>query len=44
VYTFLDLTTLVSHAGTFAIYGCFGIAALFFILKSIPETKGLTID
>lgn len=44
VYTFLDLTTLVSHAGTFAIYGCFGIGALFFILKSIPETKGLTID
>jgi MFS family permease len=44
VYTFLDLTTLVSHAGTFAIYGCFGIGALFFILKSIPETKGCAID
>ncbi len=44
VYTFLDLTARVSHAGTFAIYGCFGIAALFFILKSIPETKGCEID
>ena len=44
VYTFLDLTTRVSHAGTFAIYGCFGILALFFILKYIPETKGRAID
>jgi MFS family permease len=44
VYTFLDLTTLVSHAGTFAIYGCFGIGALFFILKSVQETKGCPID
>lgn len=44
VYTFLDLTKRLSHAGTFAIYGCFGILALFFILKCIPETKGRAID
>jgi MFS family permease len=44
VFTFLDLTSKVSHAGTFALYGCFGILALFFILKYIPETKGRPID
>jgi len=44
VYTFLDLTTSLSHAGTFAVYGCFGVAALFFILNRIPETKGCEID
>ncbi len=44
VFTFLDLTTKVSHAGAFAIYGSFGILALIFILKYIPETKGRTID
>jgi MFS family permease len=44
VFTFLDLTTRVSHAGTFAIYAFFGILALFFILKYIPETKGRTLD
>jgi MFS family permease len=44
VFTFLDLTTKVSHAGAFAIYGFFGILALIFILKYIPETKGRTID
>lgn len=44
VFTFLDLTTRVSHAGTFAIYACFAVLALFFILKYIPETKGRTLD
>lgn len=44
VFTFLDLATKLSHAGAFAIYGCFGILTLFFIWKYIPETKGLTLD
>ncbi|HEX4839556.1 MAG TPA: MFS transporter [Rhabdochlamydiaceae bacterium] len=44
VFTFLDLTSKVSHAGAFALYGGFGILALFFILKYIPETKGRLID
>jgi SP family arabinose:H+ symporter-like MFS transporter len=44
VFTFLDLTTRISHAGTFAIYGSFGVLSLFFILKYIPETKGRTLD
>jgi MFS family permease len=44
VYTFLDLTTRVSRAGTFAIYAFCGVLALFFILKYIPETKGRSLD
>lgn len=44
VYTFLDLATQLSHAGAFAIYAFFGILALFFILKYIPETKGQVLD
>ncbi|HUD01904.1 MAG TPA: MFS transporter, partial [Rhabdochlamydiaceae bacterium] len=44
VFTFMDLTARVSHAGTFAIYAFFGILAFFFIWKYIPEMKGKVLD
>jgi MFS family permease len=44
VFTFLDFTTSISHAGTFALYAFFGFFALYFIWKYIPETKGRTLD
>lgn len=44
VFTFVDLTSKVSHAGAFAIYAFFGMLALFFILKYISETKGQILD
>ncbi|HEY5236541.1 MAG TPA: MFS transporter, partial [Rhabdochlamydiaceae bacterium] len=44
VFTFLDLTILLSYAGTFAIYAFFGVIALLYILKHIPETKGRILD
>ncbi len=44
VFTFMGFTTKLSHAGTFALYALFGVLALFFILKYIPETYGRTLD
>ena len=44
VFTFMDLTTKLSHAGTFAVYAAFGVLALFFVWKYIPETKGRALD
>ena len=44
VFTFVDLTSRFSHAGTFAIYAFCGMLALFFILKYIAETKGQILD
>ena len=44
VFTFLGFTTKISHAGTFALYGAFGVLALIFIWKYIPETKGQILN
>jgi len=44
VFTFMEFTTRISHAGTFAVYAGFGLLTLFFIWKYIPETKGRVLD
>jgi MFS family permease len=44
VFTFMGFTTKISHAGTFALYAVFGLLALIFIWKYIPETKGRILD
>lgn len=40
VFTFMDLVTYLSQAGTFLLYVVFGMIAFYFIWKKIPETKG----
>lgn len=44
VFSFIGFTRKLSHAGTFALYAFFGILALLFIWKYIPETKGQILD
>ncbi|MGH2637906.1 MAG: MFS transporter, partial [Rhabdochlamydiaceae bacterium] len=43
VFTFMDLVTYITQAGTFLLYVMFGIIAFYFIWKKIPETKGTTL-
>ncbi len=44
VFTFMDLTTYFSQAGTFLIYAFFGMIAFYYIWKKIPETKGTPLQ
>lgn len=40
VFTFMDLVTYLTKAGTFLLYVVFGLIAFYFIWKKVPETKG----
>lgn len=44
VFTFMDLNTYLSQAGTFFLYAMFSVIAFFVIWKKIPETKGATLQ
>jgi sugar porter (SP) family MFS transporter len=43
-FTFLSLVNRLGLGGTFAIYGALSFFCLFFIWKSVPETKGRTLE
>jgi sugar porter (SP) family MFS transporter len=43
-YTFLSLTDLITKSGTFWLYAGFGVCALVFFLRVVPETKGRTLE
>ena len=43
-FTFLSLVNALGLAGTFAIYGTLSFICLFYIWKSVPETKGKTLE
>jgi sugar porter (SP) family MFS transporter len=43
-FTFLSLVNSLGLGGTFAIYGALSFLCLFFIWKSVPETKGKTLE
>ncbi|MGR3973179.1 MAG: sugar porter family MFS transporter [Candidatus Rhabdochlamydia sp.] len=44
VFTFMDLSNLLSQSGVFFLYGLFSLATLLFVWKKIPETKGITLE
>lgn len=43
VFTFMDFVAHLTQAITFLIYAFFGIVALYFIWRKIPETKGTSL-
>ncbi len=43
VFTFMDLVTYLTQAGTFLLYAVFGLIAFYFIWKKLPETKGTVL-
>ena len=43
-FTFLSLVKTLGLGGTFAIYGALSFVCLIFIWKSVPETKGKTLE
>ncbi len=43
VFTFMDLTSTLSHAGTFLLYAIFGMIAFYFTWRRVPETKGVVL-
>ncbi|MBS1850584.1 MAG: sugar porter family MFS transporter [Acidobacteria bacterium] len=43
-FTFLSLVNHLGLAGTFAIYGALSFLCLIYIWKSVPETKGKTLE
>ncbi len=43
VFTFMDLVTKITQAGTFLLYVIFCIVAFYYIWKKIPETKGTVL-
>src|ERR1700676_5120339 len=42
--TFLSLVNLFTAAGVFLLYATVSIAAFFFVWRSVPETKGRTLE
>jgi predicted MFS family arabinose efflux permease len=42
--TFLTLAGVLGRAGVFWLYALVGIVAWFFVLRLVPETKGLTLE
>jgi MFS family permease len=42
--TFLSLVNLFTAAGVFLLYSVVSIAALLFVWRSVPETKGRTLE
>jgi MFS family permease len=44
VFSFMDMTSRISHAGTFGLYALFAVAALYFVWRFLPETKGKKLD
>ena len=43
-FTFLTLTTTITKAGTFWLYGGIAVAAFAFFLLLVPETKGRSLE
>lgn len=43
-FTFLTLVNTLGLGGTFAIYGVLSFVCLFYIWKSVPETRGRTLE
>jgi hypothetical protein len=41
---FLTLTSAISREGTFWLYGGFGILALIFFARRLPETKDRSLE
>jgi len=44
VFTFMDLVTHISEAGTFLLYAVFAMIGFYYIWKKIPETKGTKLE
>jgi SP family arabinose:H+ symporter-like MFS transporter len=42
--TFLSLVNLFTAAGVFLLYAAVSIAALLFVWRRVPETKGRTLE
>ncbi|BBL68487.1 sugar porter family MFS transporter [Methanoculleus chikugoensis] len=42
--TFLTLVGILEQAGVFWLYALVGLLAWFFVLRLVPETKGLTLE
>jgi sugar porter (SP) family MFS transporter len=42
--TFLSLVTLFTAAGVFLLYALISVAALLFVWRGVPETKGRTLE
>lgn len=42
--TFLSLVTLFTAAGVFLLYSLISVAALLFVWRGVPETKGRTLE
>ena len=42
--TFLSLVNLLTAPGAFVLYGIICIAALLFVWRGVPETKGRTLE
>ena len=42
--TFLSLVTLFTAAGVFLLYAMISVAALLFVWRGVPETKGRTLE
>jgi SP family arabinose:H+ symporter-like MFS transporter len=43
-FTFLSLVKTLGIAGTFSIYALLSAACFFYILTSVPETRGRTLE
>ncbi|MGR3912210.1 MAG: sugar porter family MFS transporter [Candidatus Rhabdochlamydia sp.] len=44
VFTFMDLSHLLSQSGIFFLYGLFSLATLLFVWIKTPETKGIVLE
>ena len=42
--TFLSLVNLLTAPGAFVLYGIICVAALLFVWRAVPETKGRTLE
>ena len=43
-FTFLSLVSAISRAGTFWVYAALGVAALVIFARTVPETKGRSLE
>ncbi len=43
-FTFLSLVGLISHAGAFWLYAALGVVAMVVFHRTVPETKGRSLE